>query len=117
MPVVERTNISKYAAYLKDKYRPPSKGGNTKAWHQHVVTIGSEAYSFLALGSAKWIYATDTVQFEWQWDESNRYKNIKRETIKTWDKTGVAVVRGNRDSKKWRTASARMPASRREQRD
>lgn len=56
MPMkVESAKIEKYAAYLKDKYRPPSRGGNTGAWHQHVMTIEGETYSFLARGARKWV--------------------------------------------------------------
>jgi hypothetical protein len=106
-----------YETYLKDKYRPPSKGGNTRAWHQHVVTIGGEKYSFLALGARKWAFAKDTISFDWLWDETERYRNIDSGTIVTKDASGKVVLRGERGTKPWRTAETRMPVSRREQRD
>lgn len=114
---LENTKVEKYSALLKDKYRPPSRGGNTRAWHQHVLTIAGKTYSFLALGSRRWVFVGDIVSFEWQWDESNRYRNVIPETVVTRSKSGAVVVRGHRGSKPWRTANARMPASRREQRD
>jgi hypothetical protein len=114
---IENAPVEHYGAYLKDKYRPPSKGGNTGAWHQHVLTIGGEKYSFLARGSRKWVFASDLVSFEWDWDETKQYRNIKPETVVAKDKGGKLVRRGDRTSKPWRTAETRMPASRREQRD
>jgi hypothetical protein len=50
---IEKAIVEHYAAYLKDKYRPPSRGGNTRAWHQHVLRINGETYAFLALGARK----------------------------------------------------------------
>jgi len=114
---VERVTVEKYGAYLQESYRPPSRGGNTRAWHSHVLTIGGERYSFLTLGAKKWVYAHDSVSFDWNWDETKKYRNIDPDTIQVWDKHGIAVQRGERGTKKWRTAPARMPASRREQRD
>jgi hypothetical protein len=109
--------VDSYQTYLQDKYRPPSRGGNTRAWHQHVITIGGERFSFRALGARKWVYSGDSVSFTWAWDESQRYRNIDPASVRTWDKKGEPVRRGNRGAKPWRTADARMPASRREQRD
>lgn len=106
-----------YQTFLKDKYRPPSQGGNTRAWHQHVLTIDGEKYSFLALGAQKWVFANDTVSFDWEWDKTERYRNVLVKSLVTKAKHGNPVVRGNRGSKSWRTAEARMPASQREQRD
>lgn len=106
-----------YFANLVEPYRPPSRGGNTKAHHQHAIIIGGERYSFLALGSRKWAYITDTVSFDWEWDGSKKHRNIKPETFVAKDKGGNVMIRGHRDTKKWRTASTRMPGSRREQRD
>ena len=114
---IDRTRIEEYGAYLAEPGRPPSRGGNTKAWHSHVLTIKGERYSFRALGSKKWVFVGDTVAFEWQWDATEKYRNIDSSTIETWDKNGNPVTRGVRGTKKWRTAEARMPASRREQRD
>lgn len=106
-----------YGAYLKDKSRPPSRGGNTRAWHQHVLTIGGERYSFLALGARKWVFAGDTVSFDWEFDSSGKYRNVVLETFVTLDRNGKRCVRGDRGAKRWRTAETRLPASRREQRD
>ena len=114
---IEFARVEHYGSYLKDKYRPPSKGGNTGAWHQHVLTIGGEKYSFLARGSRKWVFATDLVSFDWDWDESKQYRNANPETIVTKNAAGALVLRGERTTKPWRTAETRMPASKREQRD
>lgn len=110
-------SVSEYRTFLNEPYRPPSKGGNTRALHQHSFLIEGQRYSFLALGAKKWVFKNDTVQFSWQWDDSRKYRNVISESIKTYDYKGDAVVRGERGTKKKRTAPARMPASRREQRD
>ena len=105
--------IQNYSVFLKEKSRPPSKGGNTKALHAHYVTIDDCTYSFLALGSQQWIYKSDIVSFEFE--ESGKYKNIVKETIITIDKNGKEIVRGNRGFKQQlRTADVRLPGSRRE---
>lgn len=114
---VEDVTPDDYGAILKDKSRPPSRGGNTRAWHQHVLTIAGERYSFLALGAGKWVFAGDTVSFEWSWDASRRYRNVDPDSIRVRDKTGKAVVRGDRGRKKWRTAETRLPARRSEWKD
>lgn len=114
---VERSAFKDYSAFLAEEHRPPSKGGNTRAWHRHALSVNGERYSFLALGSKRWVYVGDTISFEWEWDASKRYRNIDPGSIRTWDKNGEPVERGERGFKPWRTASARMPASRREQRD
>jgi hypothetical protein len=100
-----------------DKHRPPSKGGNTRAWHRHALTVNGEWYSFFALGQKRWAFKGDTVSFEWSWDATGRYRNIETGTFQAWDKNGEPVERGERGTKPWRTAAARIPASRREQRD
>lgn len=97
--------------------RPPSRGGNTRAWHVHFLEIGGATYSFKALGTKKWVFKHDTVSFEWEWDDTQRYRNVVRETVRVLDRNSKSVVRGLRGSKPYRTAQARMPASRREQRD
>ena len=113
---VEGKKITEYNLYLIEEYRPPSRGGNTSALHSHVIEIDGENYSFKACGSQQWIYKTDTVSFEYELNGD--YKNIKKETIETLDRKNQVVVRGNRSGKKQlRTAKARLPASRREQRD
>ena len=114
---IERTDIEDYQAYLKDKNRPPSKGGNTRAWHSHVLIIRGEKFSFLALGARKWVFASDTVSFEWNWNDTQEYRNIAPDTIKVWDKDGNEVVRGERGTKPWRTATTRLPGRRREWKD
>lgn len=111
------TKVTSYRSDLKDKYRPPSKGGNTRAWHRHAFQIGEDWYSFLALGSKKWVFAQDSVEFEWSWDDSGKFRNVYPDTIRTKDKDGKTVVRGERGRKKWRSAPAKMPVSKREQRD
>ena len=50
------TAVSNYKIFLAEPSRPPSKGGNTRAWHQHFLEVGGQSYSFLALGAKKWIY-------------------------------------------------------------
>lgn len=114
---IEKTKLDGYKAFLKDKHRPPSKGGNTRAWHQHVLTIGEDKYSFLALGSKRWVFKNDLVSFDWDWDDSRKYRNIKPETLQTWDRNGKEVTRGERGSKPWRFAETRLPVSRREAAD
>ncbi len=99
-----------YSTSLKEYGRPPSRGGNTRAWHQHVVVIEGETYSWLGLGAKKWIYATDTVSFAWSWDKSGRYRNVDRDTIAVRDKAGNPVVRGERGAKTWRSAPNKLPA-------
>ncbi len=110
---ISNATIEHYGAYLQEHNRPPSKGGNTRALHSHVLTVSGEKYSFLALGSKQWVYKTDKVSFEYE--IKGHYKNIIKQTLKTIDKSGNEVVRGNRNFKKQlRTAEARMPVSRRE---
>lgn len=112
---VENKSFESYSLFLQEPHRPPSRGGNTKALHSHVITIDGERYSFLAFGSQQWAHKSDTVSFEYE--VNNGYKNILKETLQVVSKTGEVVVRGNRGSKKLRTAPSRLPASRREQRD
>lgn len=100
------TKVTNYRAILMEPSRPPSRDGNTRAWHQHAFEIDGERYSFLALGAKKWIFAKDTVEFEWNWDETGQYRNIDPDTIRTIDHRGKAVVRGERGSKTWRVAPA-----------
>ena len=110
---ITNAKIENYSAFLIEKPRPPSRGGNTKALHSHVLTINGKKYSFLALGTKQWVYKSDTVSFEFE--AKDQYKNIKKATIETRDKNGNKVVRGNRGfKKKLRTAETRMPVSRRE---
>jgi hypothetical protein len=110
--------IENYKTFLMEPSRPPSRGGNSKALHSHSFELDGDRYSFLAVGAKKWIFATDTVVFKWEWDETKRYKNVIKGSLTTFDKNGNEVVRGDRSFKdKLRTAQARLPGSRREQRD
>lgn len=110
---VENARIEDYRKFLKEKHRPPSRGGNTGALHAHVITVDGVDYSFLSPGSQQWAFKSDTVSFEYEVKKG--YRNIVKETFVTFDKQGNEVVRGNRGYKpKLRTAEARMPVSRRE---
>ncbi len=109
--------VANYKTFLVDKYRPPSRGGNTRAWHRHSFEVEGDQFSFLALGAKKWIFAKDTVEFNWEWNKTKKYRNVLPETVSTKDADGNIEVRGERGDKKWRTSSVRMPASQREQRD
>ncbi|WP_299160301.1 hypothetical protein [Accumulibacter sp.] len=112
---VENKKITSYGLFLSEPSRPPSRGGNTTALHSHVLEIEGEKFSFLARGSQQWVFKSDLVSFEYE--INNEYKNIVKETIVTTDRAGKFVDRGNRGYKQQlRTAPARMPASRREQR-
>lgn len=111
---VERAELEDYAIYLRDKYRPPSRGGNKTAWHSHVLTIDGEKYSFLAPWRGKFVYKGETVSFDWEWDQTGKYRNVDRGSIVAWSSTGEPVLRGHRGDKKWRTADTRLPARRSE---
>lgn len=113
---IRDAKIEDYFTVLKEKSRPPSKGGNTKALHAHYIKIDGKIYSFLAFGSKQWVYKTDRVSFEFEM--KGEYRNILRETICTTDGNGDVVIRGLRGfSKELRTADTRLPGSRRECRD
>ncbi|MGZ0799615.1 hypothetical protein ACXNAL_00065 [Kluyvera ascorbata] len=113
---VSNKKISEYIKILTEKSRPPSKGGNSKARHTHILIVDGERYSFIAFDSKQWVFKTDTVSFDYE--INNGYKNIIPDSIETIDKNGCRVVRGNRGyTKKLRTADARLPGSRRECRD
>lgn len=114
---VEKAQVEHYGVYLKDKSRPPSRGGNKRAWHQHVLTIGGERFSFLAAWSGKFVYRGETVSFEWEWDEDRRYRNIDVTSVVAHKQSGEDVARGERGSKTWRTADTRLPARRSEWKD
>ena len=105
--------IDSYNVYLHEPSRPPSRGGNTRALHQHVIHIAGERYSFMALGSQRWVFKNDRVFFDYELN--GPYRNILKETLVTVDANGKSVVRGNRGFKRQlRTALARLPGSRRE---
>lgn len=106
--------IENYTTILAEPGRPPSKGGNTRALHSHRLTIDGEHYSFLALGSRKWVFASDVVSFDYVLTPEG-YRNIIKHSLRAFDKNGKAVVRGDRGSKPTlRTAPTRLPGSRRE---
>lgn len=111
---IEQAEVEHYGVYLKDKSRPPSRGGNSRAWHQHVLTIGGERYSFLAPWSGKLIYKGETVSLDWEWDASGKHRNVDRASVVAWSKAGEQVWRGERGDKRWRTADNRLPARRSE---
>lgn len=90
-------NVESYVTYLKEPYRPPSRGGNTKALHAHCLTVNGETFSFLALGAKKFVYKGELISFKYQ--IVNNYKNIIKETISSKDKKGVKHFSGNRDYK------------------
>lgn len=114
---VTEATVDGYFAGLAERYRPPSRGGNTRAWHSHTLVIGEERYGFLALGKRKWVFVGDRVSFEWKWSDCKKYRNVNALTVSTVDKAGHAVIRGERGVKKWRTAPNPLPGSRRDQRD
>ena len=113
---IQNQKISDYFTLLVEYSRPPSKGGNKNANHRHLIKIDGQEYSFFALGFRQWIYKEDTVSFDYE--IRNGYMNIIKQSIVTRDKHGNIVVRGNRNFKpQLRSVPARLPASRREQRD
>lgn len=116
MPEIINSKIENYTTILKEKSRPPSKGGNTKALHSHAIFIDNVKYTFRAFGSQQWAFKTDIVSFEYDVVD-DKYNNIKKETLVTIDRSGNPVVRGYRGSKKLRTADTRLPARRSEWKD
>jgi len=90
--------IDSYNLYLHEPHRPPSRGGNTRALHQHVIHVGGERYSFLALGSQQWVFKSDRVSFDYELNGS--YRNIIKKTLVTVAANGKTVVRGNRGFKR-----------------
>ncbi len=114
---VEKAEVEHYGVYLKDKSRPPSRGGNKRAWHQHVITIAGERYSFLAPWSGKFVYSRETVSFDWDWDETGKYRNADGLSVVAWSADGKPQRRGERGTKPWRTADTRLPARRSEWND
>lgn len=110
---IENAQVDDYRTDLREPYRPPSRGGNTTALHAHYLRIDGVDYSFLALGSRRWVFKRDTVSFDYE--VKGPYRNIKKESVRTLDARGREVVRGNRGSRqRLRTASSRPPASKRE---
>ena len=91
-----------YAAYLYEKRRPPSRGGNTGALHRHVLIIDGEKYTFFARGAKKFAYKGETISFQYKKTENNGaiYNNIEKRTISSKDKKGKVHIRGDRTFKK-----------------
>lgn len=113
---IENKHFESYHFRLIESYRPPSRGGITSAHHVHIMIIDGDAYSFRAFGRQQWAHKTDTVSFDYVIRKG--YKNIVDGTLKVISKAGKEVERGDHGIKPvLRTAPARMPASRREQRD
>ena len=116
---IKDQHFQNYTAFLHEKSRPPSKGGNTSALHIHTFFIDGEKYSFFARGSKQFAYKGETVSFLYRKKEvgEKTYFNVVMQTIVSKDKNGVEQKRGDRSYKQTlRTADARLPGSRREQR-
>ena len=94
---IENKKIEKYTKTLLEKYRPPSRKGNTGALHMHILTIDGIKYSFKALGYKQWVFKSDKISFNYV--DNNGYRNILIDSIKTIDKNGNIVIRGNRETK------------------
>jgi hypothetical protein len=62
-----------------------------------------------AAHSGKFVYKGERVSFDWDWHNSRRYRNINRMTVVAWDANGIAISRGNRNFKEWRTADQKPP--------
>lgn len=114
---LEEAEVEHYGVYLKDKPRPPSRGGNSRAWHQHVLTINGDKYSFLAPWSGKLVYKGETVSLDWEWDATGQYRNVDRVSVVAISKGGRQIWRGERGDKRWRTADTRLPGRRSEWED
>ena len=113
----ENVTVTDYRAFLFEPGRPPSKGGNTSALHQHAFFVDGVRYSFFARGSRMFIYQGDTVSFDYHVTPEG-YHNVIKRSIVTRDAKGKTVIRGDRRNKTvLRTAPARMPGSRRDRRD
>lgn len=114
---IENATVESYTSVLKDKSRPPSRGGNTRAMHRHALTIGGQVFSCLAPWAGKLVYKGETVSFDWDWDASQTYRNIALPTLVAHNAAGEAIVRGDRGSKTWRTAETRPLGRRAEWKD
>jgi hypothetical protein len=97
--IIEDAIVDRYSVYLKEPYRPPSKGGNTTALHCHVIVVKGEEYTFLARGSKKWVYANETVTFAYR-IKDGKYKNIVKESLFSCNSKGEVFTRGDRSYKK-----------------
>ena len=101
---VENAVVTKYVKHLIEGSRPPSRSGNGKAHHVHVLTIADDTYSFRALGRKQWVFKHDTVTFDWEHHPSTGRRYIDEDTILVFDKNGRPVHRGIRGTKKWRSS-------------
>lgn len=117
MRKIEQAQIEDYRTRLVEPSRPPSRGGNGRAWHRHALKIAGDWYAFLGLGFRQWVYKSDTVNFEWDWDETKRWRNIDPNSIFVRNRSGQPVKRGERGSKEWRTARTKAPTTGRERDD
>ena len=80
------------------------------------MPMSGQQFSFLALGSQRWVFKRDVVSFDYEMNGT--YRNIVPISLRTVDAKGREVVRGNRGWKlQLRSAPARLPASRRERQD
>jgi thymidylate synthase len=104
---VEKVKFEKYQAFSVEEYRRPGRGGNTTALHKHQMIIDGETYSFLALGTLQWVYKKDFVSFEWEWDNTGKYRNINKHTIRTWDSDGNET--GPRGNSGWKPTLRSTP--------
>lgn len=113
---LKSVNVDEYTTFLLEKSRSPSKGGNTSALHSHRLVIDDDEYFFKGRGAKKWIYKSDTCSFSY-YVKGGR-KQVIKGTIVTIDKAGNKIMRGDQRAKNvLRTASQRLPCSRREARD
>jgi hypothetical protein len=111
---VQDAKIGNYTTLLLEPSRSSSKGGDGRAWHAHRITIDGQHYSWKGLGFRQWIYKSDTVSFEWQYDPTGKYRNVEPDSVRVTDTHGKEVERGERGTKAWRSATQGAPVSRRE---
>lgn len=114
---IDKADFDTYTVTLKDKSRPPSRGGNRRAWHRHAISINGDVYSFLAPWSGKFAFKGESVSFDWEWDESKTYRNVDRDSFLAFKSDGSEQLRGERGEKAWRTADTRPPGRRSEWKD
>jgi len=104
---IRDAKVEKYTTFLVEYYRPPSRGGNTRALHSHRMRIDGQDYSFLALGTKKWVFEHDTVSFDY-YVTPEGYRNVVKHSVHVVDKVGKPQIRGNRGFKaQLRTAPTR----------
>lgn len=114
---IEKSGFHAYNTYLAEPSRPPSKGGNTKALHRHVIIIGGDKYSFFAPWAGKFAYKGELISFDWDWDKTGEFRNIVKPSFEAFAKDGTVQIRGDRGDKVRRTANARPPGRRSEWKD